>query len=303
MLAALVLASAWPAGCGERAPEATGGALEIAVGAAPLAWVARGLAPADARVTVLVPPGASPHGWEPTPAQAAALQSADLVLVVGLGMSPSIEGRVAGDARALVFADATGVAAEHDHAHEAGDDHDHAVDPHLWLDPALVATLVRTTHDRIAALQASRGALDDAERARLADARDAMLAEIDSVRTDGAQALAAHAGAGLVTVHDAWGRFASSFGLRIVGVLQRAGESEASAGAVAASAALVRQGDARVIVVEPQYSDVLARRVAEVTGAQVATLDPLGDGDWPAMMRANIAALTAALESAGEATE
>ena len=29
---------------------------------------------------------------------------------------------------------------------------------------------------------------------------------------------------------------------------------------------------------------------------QPAAVDPLGDGDWPAMMRANIEALAAALE-------
>ncbi|MFG0273627.1 MAG: metal ABC transporter substrate-binding protein [Phycisphaerales bacterium] len=282
----------------------------------PLAWVARGLAPAEASVTVLVPPGVSPHGWEPTPAQAQALHGSDLVLLVGAGMEPAIDRSLAargGSAlRVLRFGEAVGVTGNaHDHEHDAtadhAHDHEHAVDPHLWLDPALMADLVRAAHDRMLESQDLRGALDDDERARLGAARDALLAEVALVREDGAAALGAHAGAGLVTVHDAWDRFAQAFGLRVAGVLQHQGESEASPGAVAAAATMVRSGDARVIVVEPQYTDALARRVASETGAAVALLDPLGTGlpggDWPAMMRANIAALASALAPAGEAGE
>jgi len=303
-LAALGFGHAW-SGCAERSDEP--GAVSIAVSVPPLAWVARGLAAPGSEVTVLVPPGVSPHGWEATPGQASALASADLVLLVGLGMEPSIERMVEGDARALRFGEVVGEAIgveEHDHDegeahdHDEGGAHSHAVDPHLWLDPALMASLVRATHARLEALQEARGALDDAERVRLDAARDALLREIERVQGVGASRLEAHRGAGLVAVHDAWRRFAGAFGLRVAGVLQRAGEMEASAGAVAEAAAIVRAGDAQVIVVEAQYDDALARRVARETGAALVHLDPLGAGEWPAMMTTNIEALAQALDSA-----
>jgi len=305
MLLVLLVTGLAPGACADR--EGVAGtdeaALSIAVSVPPLAWIARGLAPEGARVTTLIPPGASPHGWEMTPSQAGALREADLVLLVGLGLDASVESAIKLDAdgrqRVLRFGDVAGEtsdAAAHDHDAVEEHGHAHGADPHLWLDPALMAAFVSTAHDRLLVAQQARGDLDDAERARLAGARDALLREVEAVRAEHADALAPHAGAGLITAHEAWGRLADAFGLRVVGALRRRGEVEPAPGAASEAVEAARSGLACVIVVEPQMRADLARRVAAETGAAIATLDPLGSGDWPATMRANLDALLRALE-------
>ncbi|MEP2731849.1 zinc ABC transporter substrate-binding protein [Tateyamaria sp.] len=87
---------------------------------------------------LIVPPGASPHGYSMRPSEARALDQADLVFWMGSGLSPWLEGSIeslAGDATALdllarpetqvleVRDGATFEADDHDHGH-GGDDHD-----------------------------------------------------------------------------------------------------------------------------------------------------------------------------------
>ena len=61
-----------------------------------------------------------------------------------------------------------------------------------------------------------------------------------------------------------------------------------------ASAAVKAEGLSTVFV-EPQLSPAAGKRIASATGAKVATLDPLGSGDWFAMMEANRRAIAAAV--------
>ncbi len=112
----------------------------VAVDIAPLhALVAQVMGDLGAPGLVL-PPGASPHGHALRPSEARTLQSADLVVWVGPGLTPWLErsiGTLAGDATILEAMAADGVelldiresavfgAHDHDHDHDLADDHDH----------------------------------------------------------------------------------------------------------------------------------------------------------------------------------
>jgi zinc transport system substrate-binding protein len=89
---------------------------------------------------LVLPPGASPHGHALRPSEARALQSADLVVWVGPGLTPWLESSLetlAGDARVLeamkadgltllpVREDAVFEAHSHDEEHAHGDEHAH----------------------------------------------------------------------------------------------------------------------------------------------------------------------------------
>lgn len=67
------------------------GPLRVVVTIAPLGALVQELAPPDAQVRVLLPPGRSEHGYEPTPEDMAALAHADLVVTVGLGLEPRVD--------------------------------------------------------------------------------------------------------------------------------------------------------------------------------------------------------------------
>lgn len=301
--------------CGGRTsttPDAPDAALRIAATIPPLEWIARGLAPEGAEVSVLLPPGASEHGYEPPPSRIAEFVRADVVLAVGMGLDPAAERALRaspkGGRAVVVFAEAAGVAraaaeahAAHDHAdpnHE--DTHQRAeADPHLWLDPALMPAMVNATRDAIARQLARRGAGDDA-LASLDARRDAMLAEIGSVDAAYRERLAPFRGGAIVSAHDSMRRLADRYGLRVVGVIHAHEGAEPTPGEILRAAQGLRDATHRAILIEPQSGRAAADRLAKDTGAPVAMFDPLGSGDpgsggWPGVMRANLDALVEAL--------
>ena len=132
-------------GCAALA--ADDGRVRVTAGFYPLAWVAERVGGADVEVVSLTDPGVEPHDIEPTFARTVALARADLV-VVEHGLQPAIDEAVEQNAEGTVL-DVTDVVhlrhAGDEHAEEEtrrGDEHDHEhgdVDPHFWLDPALLA--------------------------------------------------------------------------------------------------------------------------------------------------------------------
>jgi len=77
--------------------------------------------------------------------------------------------------------------------------------------------------------------------------------------------------------------------------------AEPTPGAIAEAVRAGEEARAQVIIIEPQFADAAAETIAARTGAALATMDPLGSGDWFGMMRSNLEALEGALASAREA--
>src|SRR5262245_160689 len=97
VLIALVLAAA----CGKRAGS---GKPKVAVSIFPLYDVAKRIAGDRFEVLLVLPPGKSEHGYDPTPKEIAKLQGAKLGIAVGLDMDTWVENimRSAGSASKML---------------------------------------------------------------------------------------------------------------------------------------------------------------------------------------------------------
>ena len=110
---------------------------------------------------LLIPATSSPHDYAMRPSDAGALSAADLVVTVGPGLTPWLEGpldSLAEDAHRLVLMDVEGMTlldyregawfAEHDHDHDEGhDDHDHDEHAHDDHDHAKDEEHAHDDHD------------------------------------------------------------------------------------------------------------------------------------------------------------
>ena len=162
LLCALLLLSA----CGPALPEETD-QLQIAAAVFPAYDFARAAAGGRADVTLLLPPGAESHSYEPTPADILRVQSCDLFIYLG-GESDAwvdaILSAIEPEGEALRMIDCVdlleeetveGMQGGHDHEHE--EDHDHlgevvGMDEHVWTDPRNAAAITRTIGERLSAL-------------------------------------------------------------------------------------------------------------------------------------------------------
>ena len=277
------------------------GPTRVVVSIPPLEGLCRPLLPDDAEVRVLVQAGRSPHGFEPTPSDIAAVGRADLVVLVGMGIESSLPPSVRSGERVLVMAEALGLDeggpeahADHDHEHAEGD-----ADPHLWLDPVLVEAFLPTLAERVGEALRRAGSGAPAEGS-LHDAPAAQLERVRAIDREYREQLAPSAGAAIITHHAAWSRLAGRYGFQIVGVIQQAEELEPSPGHLAEVIAAGREHRVAAVFTESQLDARLAHRVAEQIDAPVGTLDPLGHGDWEAMMRENLETLVTLMRSGDE---
>ncbi|MCA9306405.1 MAG: metal ABC transporter substrate-binding protein [Phycisphaerales bacterium] len=277
--------------------------LTIVVTIPPLMWAVEGLAPQGAEVNLIVPPGASPHGFELTPSQSALIVGADLVVMVGLGMEPQVEAALAAHAadrrRVVRFEDVLRDDEHLDapHDHDDGHEHVHGGDPHMWLDPVLMGRFVEMLGEEIRSVSGESGRPGDISIR--AGAMQGECAAIDSAYREG---LARCVSKTIVAQHNAYPYLAHRYGLRVESVIHGAGGGhggEASPGEIASAVRAIKESGVRAVFVERQMQDGSARRVAEAAGVEVLVLDPLGDGDWPEMMRENLGALVEGLGGSG----
>jgi zinc transport system substrate-binding protein len=324
---AVICAAAAAAGCGggEKAGSETGdggggadgsGPVRVAVSIPPLEGLVRPLAEAvGGEVSVLVPVGVSEHGFEMTPRAVKALAGADVVVVVGLGLDANVEevARRGGRARVVELAAVVGeAAAEEEHEHDEADhgadlepadaDHDHAGhshgsrDPHLWLNPAYARELVLAAKEAVEEAARQREGWSDEADSRLEAAAADLVGRIDKLDAAYRAALDAAPVKVIVVAHDAWRRLAERYGVETVAIAGLAG-GEPRPEAIRQAVEAIEEHGLGAVYREPQMSDAACRRVAEAVGREtgrevkVLVLDPLGRGDWVAMMERNLAAL------------
>lgn len=288
---------------GNKAPAKAASTLNVVVTIPPLKGLVTPLLPEGAAVRSLMPPGRSEHGYEFTPSDLAALAKADVVVLVGLGLEARVEKALKDKAvkgrQVINLGSALGLEqkGEHVHSEECEHDHDHDhgwVDQHVWLDPVLVQTLVPKMKDTIAIAMKSKNASKDQLLALDAKA-DAWAKKITEVHEQYESRLAPVKGRSFVTHHNAFSRVADRYGITVAASIRQLEASEPTPADIAAAVKAIREGGAKAVFVEPQINQSAPRRIAAAAKVKVGVLDPLGDGDWLALMQKNLDALVAGL--------
>ncbi len=254
--------------------------------------------------SVIVRPGASPHGYAMRPSEAGNLQKADAIFWIGPTLTPWLEnaiGSLAPDASAtpLLEAKETHVLAfrtgtefgPHDHE---GHDHE-GQDPHAWLDPRNAQVWLNVISQRLGAL--------DPENAHVYRANaEAGRAAIAALETELETTLAPVRDVPFVVFHDAFHYFEDRFKLAAVGAIALSDASDPGPARVADVRQILQNSGARCVLSEPAFNPSLVQTVIEGSGARTALVDPMG-GDiapgaafYPALLRNISATLVECLE-------
>ena len=237
----------------------------------PLYDMAKGVAGGRAQVSLLLPPGANPHSWEPRPSDMLRIRDADVVIMVGAGLEPWAQEliRQKQNGHPLVLEASEGAPLIHlrAHAHE-GERHARGVDPHVWLDFSWDKVLV----DRICAALSD---LDPGGRETYERGRDAYKERLDRLISAYREGLSGCASRKLVVGgHGAFNYLARSYGLEQVSLYGLSPDARPTPRRLAEVVELVEKEGIRGIFFEETVSDRLARVIAEETGARILTLSP-----------------------------
>ena len=154
ILSVLLLAALLFVGCTERKVVVENRAV---VSIAPLKPLVENILGDDFEVSVLVPLGASPETFEPTPKQLREIESARFVFGTGsLEFEQALLKRVARNEQIINLSQGIElIAGTCSHAHQAHTaeckhDHAHGVDPHIWCSPKSLGKMAENIHTAIA---------------------------------------------------------------------------------------------------------------------------------------------------------
>jgi ABC-type Zn uptake system ZnuABC Zn-binding protein ZnuA len=267
-----------------------------------LADMARQVSGERLKVAALLPMGADPHGFEPTPADVTKVAGSNVLIINGAGFEGYLDVllRNAGGVHRIIDASAgltdrkTGAGegagtdnhgehrggerhdeTEHRHKgadhHEAGQDrqgHHHERDPHFWLAPNNAVKYVENIRNGLSEADPD-GAVTYAANA---DAYTIKLKELDLWITDQVRQVPESRRL-LVTNHESFGYFADRYGFKIIGTVI----PNVSTGAAPSAKQMVelieriKKTRVKAVFLETGANPQLAAQIAKEAGIQVVT--------------------------------
>ncbi|NPB08916.1 MAG: zinc ABC transporter substrate-binding protein [Thermodesulfobacteria bacterium] len=230
----------------------------------PLYDLARELGGQEVEVHLLLPPGADPHSWEPTPRDLLLLRRAQMLLAVGSGLEPWLEDLLAAlpkeQLKVLLLSEgAPLLSLEHG---------DHGFDPHLWLDFRWDAVFVRRLGEELARLDPRHR---DLFLHRAQDAAQRLLALDQRFRETISRCRYRLL---LIAGHAAFGYWERAYGLRQVSLAGLSPEAEPTPRALREAIRLVRETKVPAVFYEEPSSRRFAEMIARETGVSVYYLTP-----------------------------
>jgi zinc transport system substrate-binding protein len=242
-------------------------------------------------VSVLVPPGSSPHTYEPRPAQMMQLAHAKIFFAAGVEFEQAWLPRIrqGNPQLTIVYAD-SGItkmpmpglselqkdsSESSSPGEERGGEDETGLDPHTWLSPQLVkemAPMIARTLIRF----------DPADSGYFTQGRNAFIDTIGALQKELHAILDTAHRKTFMVFHPAWGYFAREFGLREIPVEIQG--KEPSARELTFIIDIAKRNNIRTIFIQPQFSPQTAETIARQIGARTVVANPEAE-DWANSLR------------------
>lgn len=260
---ALVGLAALAVACSDGATRQDEGRLKVVASLPLLADFVRQVGGDQVAVFALLPAGADPHTFQPTPRDVQRLAEADLLIVNGLGLEgPSlrlIENNKPAHVPLVKLAEQT--------AQEGLVGVIDGGNPHLWLDASLASHYVEIIREALASIDPAGATSYQAN----ADAYREQLRSLDG-EIKGLVASIPIQQRKLVTFHDSFPYLARAYGLEVVGAVLPSPAGDASPRDLAHLLTTIRQEGIPAVFVEPQFNADLLDGLAAEAGVSVCTL-------------------------------
>lgn len=208
------------------------------------------------KVMVMVPPGANPHTYEPTPKQLIEVSEADIYFQVGSGIDferSFMKKIIEVNSRMLVVNCSEGIKIVNG-------------DPHVWLSPRNAEVMVRSIYRGLAAADPK----NEEYYRRNMEAYIDELRELDAeIRNILGNLSIRH----FMVYHPAWRYFAREYNLTQIPV-EKEGKEPTARGMIALVNQARRLG-VKVIFASPEFDRKKAEAIAESFGGRIIFVDPL----------------------------
>ena len=234
-------------------------------------------------LTVLMPPEANPHTYEPAPQDAGTIAEADLVFYTGLLYEPAALVKLLENS-----ACSTDILSEvgesvfpiefKEGGHDDHEGHNHgAYDPHFWFDPSRVAYAAEYIESRLIQF-------DPENESSYKSSADSFVSELNDLTKQVSELISTVPSQNrkLITTHESLGYLEAKFGLEVLSTIIPSLNSanEISPSDLAGVIDVIEDNNVKVIFIESEapsvYSETIVAEtgIKPVTGLYVETLKP-----------------------------
>lgn len=250
-------------GCTSRRP-ADGEPLYVSI--LPLRSLVQGIVGDDFDIEVLVPPGASPETFEPTPRQFVGLNKARMVFNVGLiDFETTLLAKVEDQAKVVDLSRGieliAGTCSHGSHGHT----HTHGIDPHVWTSPRALQKMAENAYEAIR--EAYPDSVKYETNYRL------LQQELKALDERTAARIAASDVEYFIIYHPALTYYARDYGLRQIAI--EADGKEPSAKQLTQLIRQAHEDGVRRILYQSQFPASAVEVIARDIDAEYAEVDPL----------------------------
>jgi len=210
----------------------------------------------NVKITVMVPPGASPHIYEPTPGQLREVSRAKIYFKVGSGIEFELtwmDKIISVNKKMLLVDLSKGIELIEG-------------DPHIWLSPKNVKKMIENIYKGLVQI-------DPANKEYYAKNKENYLQELTRLDKEITQKLSKKKNRKFMVYHPAWAYFAKDYGLEQIPI-----EKEGKEPTIKGIASLIKQAKAnntKVIFASPQFNVKSAKVIAEEIRGEVILISPL----------------------------
>ena len=246
---------------------------DMAVTIQPLKYIIEGITGDDFTIDVIVPNGASPETYEPTPKQIIALNNSKMIFSTGLiEFENSLLGRLKEQSNIVNLSQGIELiegTCSHNHTKggQSAHNHSHGIDPHIWTSPRELKAMTENAYNAIAKQYP--------DSTKYHAAYEALMAELEALDKECEELCNNADTKAFVVYHPALTYFARAYGIEQITV--ESDGKEPSAKHLASIIEQAKQKGVKCVLYQTQYPRSVVEVLAKDMGIEAVEFDPLAE--------------------------
>lgn len=257
-------------GCNKAKPSEA----DIVVSIEPLKYIVQSIVGDDFTIEVLVPSGASPETYEPTPRQMSHISNARMIFSTGLiDFERNLLDKIATPERVTNLSEGIDLIkgecshCGHDHSPAHTHSHAHGIDPHIWTSPDELRIMARNAHDAV--MQLCPDSIKYSIAYQQLDRQIEALSERCRAKLDAAQTKA------FIIYHPALSYYARNYGIEQIAIENQG--KEPSAKHIAEIIDRARQNGIHCLLYQAEFPRSVVDVIAKDMGVEPTQINPLAE--------------------------
>ena len=232
--------------------------ISVVVSILPLAEFAEKIGGDRIQVSVMVPAGMTPHGYEPTPVQLMNINKAQIYVKVGTPIEFEISwlDKILALNQKMVVCNA----AQDIQSPEP------SIDPHIWLSPMNAQIMVENIYNTFITVD-----IDNKEY--YTDNKENFIARLSQLDKHIREVLSTKKARKFLVYHPAWGHFAKTYDLEQISIEKQG--KEPTAKAILDIIENAKKENIHVVFASPQFNPKSAQVISQEIQGKVVMIDPL----------------------------